>query len=278
MTILEAEIASLEGLDKAHHALYTQKDGKYVFSGLKGYDPGATDRLQKALNKERDNASTAANALKPWKTLFGDKTPEAIQAELDKVDEYKLAAKGKLDESAIEERVTARLGSATKPLERKLQAAEEKAAKAEARVLAFERAEERAAIRAAAQKAALESHADPASYGEDGGLLAVLEPMLKVEVVAGTDADGNPTRKLGAVTGRDGEPLANIIQGIQAKQGYFWGPSKGGGANGGNGGSRMSTGGNPWKKETFNRTEQMRLMREQPEVAKQMASQAGVKI
>lgn len=269
---LKSEIEKLEEVDQALRPLYTESAGKFVFTGLEGYDPGETGRLKIALGKERENASAAANALKPYRTLFGETKPEDIRAELDRIEEYKLAAKGKLDESAIEERVNARLGSATKPLERKLAAAEEKAAKAEARVKAFEAAEERAAIRAEAQKAALASSALPEAYADGGGLLAVLEPLLTVAVE--TDAEGN--RKLGKVTGKDGAEVAKIVQSLQQTQGYFWGPSKGGGANGGQGGSRLPAGTNPWKKESRNLTEQMRIARENPALAAQYKTAAGV--
>lgn len=269
MTILEAELASLDSLDKAYHQLYTQRDGKYVFSGLKGYEHGSDAKLKGALEKERKNASESANALKPWKTLFGDKRPEDIQAELDKIDEYKLASKGKLDESAIEERVNARLGGATKPLQRKLDEAAEKLAAAEKTIGEYQTKERRAAIHGAIREAALASHALPESYADGGGLLAVCEGALEVTEdgkVVSREGCGYPA----------GLEVPALLQQIQARHGYFWGPSKGGGANGGNGGLRLPSGVNPWKKETRNRTEQMRILKENPELAKQLMSAAGV--
>jgi hypothetical protein len=269
MTILDPELATLDGLDKALHPLYTPKDGKFVFSGLKGYDPGATTKLQAVVEKERSNASTAANALKPWKTLFGDKDPQAIQAELDRVEEYKLAAKGKLDEKDLEERVTARLSSATKPLERKLNEASEKLAAAEQKLAQHEAAAKRSAVRGEVAKHALESGALPEAYGEGGGLLAVCEGVLEVTEdgkVVSRDGCGYPA----------GLEVPALLQQIQAKQGYFWGTSKGTGANAGNGGPRVAGGGkNPWLPESRNRTEQLRIKRENPALAKQYMSAPG---
>ncbi|MFC5468419.1 DUF4355 domain-containing protein [Cohnella suwonensis] len=46
-----------------------------------------------------------------------------------------------------------------------------------------------------------------------------------------------------------------------------------GGGGGGKGGGQI----NPWKKETFNLTEQGRIIRENPELAKQLKAAAGVK-
>lgn len=274
---LKAEIETLDGLDKAFHSLYTQRDGKFVLTGVEGYTPEDRERVQKALRTERENASNAANALKPWKTLFGDKKPEEIQAALDGIDELKLAAKGKLDESAIEERVTARLEAAKKPLQRKLDEAAEKTAKAEGRIKAFEQAEERAAIKAAIQKVGLETQAFPESYADDGGLTAVLMGKLKVEVETTVDAEGNQARKLGRVVGHDGTDLQKIVQQLQSTQGYHWGTSKGGGADArgnSNGGNNVFKG-NPWKKETRNLTEQTRIMRENPQLAERYKQEAG---
>lgn len=266
--MLKPEIEKLDELDKALHPLYTQRDGKFVFTGLEGYDPTAVTKLQGVVEKERRNASEHATALKPWKTLFGDKKAEDIQAELDRIEEYKLAAKGKLDEGELEARVTARLGSATKPFERKLNEAAEKLAAAEKTIGEYQAKERRSLVHSAVREAALASGALPESYADGGGLLAVLEGVLEVTEdgkVQSRDGAGYPA----------GLDVAKLLQQVQARQGYFWGPSKGGGANGGNGGSRLPAGTNPWKKETFNRTEQMRLLKESPELAKQYQSAAG---
>ena len=50
------------------------------------------------------------------------------------------------------------------------------------------------------------------------------------------------------------------------------------GAPGGAGGGGTNSQANPWKKETFNLTEQGRILRENPELAKQLKVAAGIKI
>lgn len=286
MTMLKPEIDSLDGLDKAHHALYTERDGKYVFTGLEGYDPAEKVRLTKALDTERANAKkyhNEAKALAGWKAFDGKK-PEEIQAALDEIEELRTAASGKIDKAELEKMATARAEAATKPLQRQLKEFEgkltetgEQLAAAQARVAAYEKAEERAAIRAEIQKAALASNALPESYAEGGGLLAVLEGALEVDVQV--DSDGK--RTLGAVRTKEGAgypsglDVAKLLQQVQTRQGYFWGTSKGGGANPGNG-SRGGGGGNPWDPKSRNLTEQMRLLREDPQRAKQLAAAHGV--
>lgn len=284
---LKPEIDSLDGMDKAHHVLYTERDGKYVFTGLEGYDPSQPGKLQKALDTERENAKKYANelkTLKPWK-VFADKKPEDIQAQLDEIEELRTAASGKIDKAELEKMATARAEAATKPLQRQIKEFEtkltetgEQLAAAQSRVAAYEKAEERAAIRAEIQKAALASGALPESYADGGGLLAVLEGVLEVDV----QVDSEGKRTLGAVHSKDGAgypsglDVPKLLQQIQARQGYFWGTSKGGGANSGNGGPRNGGGGNPWDPKTANRTQQMAIIRDNPQEAKRLAAVHGV--
>jgi len=273
MTILEAELTALDGLDKAYHPLYTQRDGKWLLTGVKGYTPEDRTSYGKALETERNNAKTYHGELKllrPFKTLFGDKKPEDIQAQLDRVEELELASKGKLDEGELEKRVTARLEAAKKPFERKLAEATEKLTATEAKVAEYEARERRTKVHSAIREAALASGALPESYADGGGLLAVLEGVLEVT------EDGKVQSKDGAGY-PSGLDVAGLLKQVQTKQGYFWGTSKGGGANPGNG-SRLPAGTNPWKEGSKNRTEQMRIETENPELAKQYKAAAGVLI
>jgi hypothetical protein len=165
--------------------------------------------------------------------------------------------------------VNARLASATKPLERKVTEATEKLAKSEARVTTYEKAEERAAIRAEIQKHALASNALPESYAEGGGLLAVLEGQLTIEVEVDKETG---ERKLGKVVTKDGSDVPKLLKAIQTTQGYFWAPSKGGGSRAGNA-PGLAPGVNPWK--TKNRTHQLEVMKANPDLAKQMQAEAN---
>lgn len=269
MSILDAEVASLDGIDKNYHALYTQKDGKWLLTGVKGYTPEERETVTKTLKKERDAASAAVNALKPYKTLFGDKKPEEIQAQLDRIEELE-ASNGKVDEAEIEKRAQIRAQTLTKPIERKLTEATEKLTKSEATIKSYQSAEEKAAISAEIQKHALASSALPESYAAGGGLLAVLQGQLTVEVEV--DAEGN--RKLGKVVTADGKDVPALLKQIQTTQGYFWAPSKGGGANAGGPGG-PAPGVNPFKAgPTFNRTHQMALLKDNPTLAKQYQESA----
>lgn len=280
MTTLKPEIDSLDGLDKAHHALYTERDGKYVFTGLEGYDPAEPSKLKKALDTEKQNAKNYANelkALKPWK-IFGEKKPEEIQAALDEIEELRTAASGKIDKAELEKMAAARAEAATKPLSRKVteltnqltEAAE--ALKAEqTKVAELVDRQNKATIFAEVGKYAAASSANEKAYQKGGGLLAICMGALEVtedgKVVTREDC-GYPA----------GIGVEALLKEIQKVHDYFWGTSKGGGANSGNGGARNGGGTNPWDPKTFNFTKQVELMNQDPEAAKRMASAHGVKL
>lgn len=280
MTILKPELENLDGLDKAHHALYTERDGKYVFTGLEGYDPGEKGRLTKALDKERGNAQKFDNelkALRPWK-VFDGKKPEEIQAALDEIEELRTAASGKIDKAELEKMAAARAEAATKPLSRKVteltnqltEAAE--ALKAEqSKVADLVDRQNKATILAEVGKYAAASSANEKSYQKDGGLMAICQGVLEVTEegkVVTREGCGYPA----------GIGVESLLKEIQKVHDYFWGTSKGGGANSGNGGPRNGGGANPWDPKTLNFTKQVELMNQDPEGAKRLASAHGVKL
>jgi hypothetical protein len=275
--VLKPEIESLDGIDKAHHALYTERDGKYVFTGLEGYDPAEKGRLTKALETERGNAkkyASEAKALAPWK-VFGDKKPEEIQAALDEIEELRTAAGGKIDKAELEKMAAARAEAATKPLNRKLaelttqltEAAE--ALKAEqAKVAEFQERDRQATIFAAVGEAAAQVGINEKAYQKGGGLLAICQGVLEVTEegkVVTRDGCGYPA----------GIGVPALLKEVLKVHDYFAAPSKGGGANAGNGGAR-GAGGNPWDPKTLNFTKQMEKIRENPDEAKRLASAHGV--
>jgi hypothetical protein len=279
MTILKPEIETLDGLDKAHHPLYTEREGKFVFTGLEGYDPSEKGRLTKALDKERGNAQKFDNelkALRPWK-VFADKKPEEIQAQLDEIEELRTAAGGKIDKAELEKMAAARAEAAAKPLQRKLteltnqltEAGE--ALKAEqTKVAEYQERDRQATIFAAVGEAAARIGANEKSYQKGGGLLALCQGALEVTEegkVVSREGCGYPA----------GIGVEALIKEVLKVHDYFSAPSKGGGANPGNG-SRGGGGPNPWDPKTTNFTKQMEEISANPERAKQLAAAHGVKL
>ncbi len=90
------------------------------------------------------------------------------------------------------------------------------------------------------------------------------------------DKDGN------VQYGPTGEPLTpkDYVSSLTKSAPHLFDPSAGSGAggSGAGGGHRGSAGANPFKKETFNLTQQSEMLRTSPDQARQMAAAAGVKI
>lgn len=78
----------------------------------------------------------------------------------------------------------------------------------------------------------------------------------------------------GKVQTQDGRDVAAWLEDRKASSPYLWPTARGAGARGGNheGGS-VFTGNNPFAPETFNLTEQSRLVQSQPELAKRLQAQ-----
>lgn len=62
-----------------------------------------------------------------------------------------------------------------------------------------------------------------------------------------------------------------------SKKSFFFQPARGAGASGSGSSSPVAGVVNPWKKESRNYTEQARLLKDSPDVAAQLKSEAGVK-
>ncbi len=82
------------------------------------------------------------------------------------------------------------------------------------------------------------------------------------------------------IFGKDGtEPLTirEWVESQVTQAPHLFEPNAGGGANGGgSGGASKHTGANPFKRETWNLTEQMKLLRSNPTLAAQLEKAAGV--
>lgn len=89
------------------------------------------------------------------------------------------------------------------------------------------------------------------------------------------DKDGNVQY---SVTGEPLTPKDYVSQLLKTAPHLFEASSGSGSGGSGHGGAGRNSGANPFKKETFNLTEQSTLLRENPDQARQMAAAAGVKI
>ena len=89
--------------------------------------------------------------------------------------------------------------------------------------------------------------------------------------IVARDADGQQ------IFNKAGEPLSpnDWVESMTKDAAHLFDPNEGTGSKGGAKGGGPLAGTNPWKKETFNMTEQGRILKEDPERARRLAAQAG---
>jgi hypothetical protein len=236
MALLKAVIDTLEGVEEHFHALYTNKNGKFEFTGVEGMKTSAdTDRLQTALTAERKLKKEAEDKLALW----GDRKPEEVIAILDKVPELEATAEAgrkKLDEKQIEAIVNSRVTPLQKDLDKALASVKERDAK-----LAEHAAREtRRTVFDAVRKLATESKASPEAYASEyGGLMLLAERLFTV------DAAGQVVVKEGVADLTFGSHAKDVWSDIQRQHSYLWPPSQGGGAQGSGAGAGGTA--NPFK-------------------------------
>lgn len=271
--ILKDTYESEDEIPEAHRELFTERNGKWTFDGVKGMKTqGDFDRLRNGAQEERDAHKKTKERLQAWADLgeFDD-----VTAKLDRIPELEAASEGKLDEDNLEEmaqrRADAKLKAATAPLERE----NTKLAK---RVTELET-----------------ENNDHVSYRRGRELRDEITPLIAKSVIAEHHEDVlmYAERHLERVEGQDGAPPQFLTRDgvgvtpgldsklwleelLEKKPGWLP-PSQGGGAPG----SRPGSGGgaNPWTRENWNVTKQGQILREHGrEKAEKLAVAAGTSV
>lgn len=252
-----------EDIPEAHRDLFSEKDGKFVLTGIDGLKTQAdVDKVSEALRKERgDHATTKAELAK-----FNGLDPDEVHTKLDRIPELEAAAEGNLSKAKIDELVEARLAATKAPLERQIATlntelataiGERDGLKSEQRAANIRQKLTDAAVKAKVVETALD---DIVLYGER---------------VFDQDDAGNITVKDGVGLTPGLDPSAWLSD-MQEKRPHWWPPSEGGGAGGGGGGGGGVD--NPWSAKSWNMTRQSQLYREDPARAEQLAKLAGTTI
>lgn len=260
---LKAVLDNLDGLGDDIKGEYVEKDGKFHLQ-VEGMKSEADfNRVNTALGAERrDHAAT-----KQKFTVFGDKKPEDILAQLDRIPELEAAAAGKLDDAKINEIVETRIKTRIAPVERERDTLKTALAEKDKVIEGFTTDKRTRTIhdevRAAAKKAKLLPEAE-----DDALLLAdkVMEVNESGQVVVRDQVGYTP-----------GIDATVWLTELQNKRPHWWGPSQGGGA-GGNRGNGGGGGDNPWTHEHWNMTQQGKILQENRSRAEQLAKSAGTTI
>lgn len=279
--VLKAVHDSQDEIPESYRDLYAEKDGKWELTGIQGVKTTAdTSRLEESLRKERARTASFREKLK----LFNGNGELSVDAEIDdwraranehvakfdRIEELEAAAGGKLDEAQleamVEKRVNGVLRSKLAPVERELDTVKREREELKAANDNFQADKRRRTIHDAVREALTEEKIVPTAF-DDALMLAErhFEISDEGQVVTRDDA--------GVMVGLDPK---GWLQELQPKREHWWPGSVGGGAKGSGGGG--VGGSNPFSAKNWNMTEQGRLVRENPERAKQMAEAAGTKV
>lgn len=264
---IKAIIDKLEDVDEKYRDLYTEKNGKFELTGVEGMKTEAdVARLTTALEKERKDHKAVKQILT---TIVGDKKPEDVIAALDRIPELEAAAEGKMDEHKINEIVEKRIGSKTGPLERKIKELTAQNVEKDESIKGFTAKERKRTITDAVRDA----------IGKEKGFqgTAMDDALMNAEAMFDITEEGKVITKDG-VGVTPGVDAVVWLKDMQQKRPHWWGPTGGGGAGGNNGAGGGVNGANPFARETWNMTEQGKLVNSNRSRAEQLAKAAGTSI
>lgn len=261
---LKAIVDSLDDVAEHFRELYTERNGKFEITGIEGMKTqGDVDRLQSALTKERNDHKS----LKDKFSILGDKDPNDLLTQLDRIAELEAAAKGKLNDEEINKIVETRLSSKLAPVQRDKDSLAKKVEELTGQITQFQQRELTRTIHDSVRDAVGKSKGFQPSAVED--VLLFAERMFEV------NEDGRVVTRDG-VGVTPGVEASVWLTDMQQKKPHWWGPSEGGGSNGNRGGNGGGT--NPWSHDGWNMTEQGKIYKENPDRARQLAKAAGTSL
>lgn len=243
---LELSYADQTEIPAGMEALYTEKDGKFVFSAIKSFRTSDdVAKLQTALNKERsDHKATKAKYTKF--DALGEIDPDQYAADMSELASLReLGEAGKNPSKAkLDELVNAEIARKVTPLQRELDVVKKERDE-------FKSAADNATgeirstkIKDAARAAALELGVQSTAIDD---VLLYAERQLEL-----TDEGDVITRELKDV--KPGLTPKDWLTDMQNARPHWWPASQGGGARGGKGGESIDK--NPWSADHWSMTAQ----------------------
>lgn len=261
---IEISYADEASVPAAYKGLYTEKDGKWTLTGVKGMKTDTdVSKLSEALRKERNDHKAIRDTIK---SKFGERTLDQVVADLDRIPELEALAEGNNnDPKKIDELVERRIKSRLAPLERELGTVKGQLTEATGIIDGYKGKDRTRAIHDAIRAAGTKAKVLPAAM-EDA--LEISTRLFDIDDSGAVIIKDN----VGFTPGSD--PTAWFID-MQQKRPHWWGPSEGGGSRPGGGANGQK---NPWAHDTWNMTEQAALFRADPARANALAAAAGTTI
>lgn len=246
---MKFKYAKREEIPAEHAAFYVERDGAFVLDVA-----GAVDKA--ALDEFRSTNAGLNKALAEFKAKYAGIDPEAVKQLAE--EKARLEEEQKLKEGKLSDVIAERIRAAVGPLQ-----AERDAAQARLAALLIDQA-----VVAEATRRGLRATAVPD---------LTLRARAAVRLVDGAAQvfDGEKLR-----VGKDGVTpmsVAEWVESLGAEAPHLFEANAGGGAAGSGSGGASGNGGvvNPFAKASYNLTEQMRLLRENPGLAARLEAAAG---
>ena len=267
MDPLELVYDSADVIPDGFADLYTEKDGKFHLTNVKGLKTEAdVQQVRTALSKERNDHKETKGKFEPFKPFLEDK--DSFFADLDLLKGLKEKVGGDLSKIEESDLVRGKVSQAVGPLQREIENL--KRSNGELETLNGSLKSEirtrdiRSIVGAAATKSKVHATAIP-----------------DIELVAGSVMEFTDDGKLitrdgvGVTPGLDVEGWLSEMQNTRP---HWWPSSQGGGAPGSQGGPG-SFSDNPWASDNWNMTKQGEVVRNKGmEFAERMAKVAGTTV
>lgn len=265
---LKLSYNSQEDIPNGYEALYTEKDGKWVLTGIEGMKTQEDiTRLSESLRKEREDHKKVKDILA--KLGGPDLDADALVEKLDEYEELKLRVEsgegGKIDDKKVEELVEQRVQRRLAPVER-----ERDRLKTRNTELENENGTLKGTITRGTVESELRRHAT-----EGKVVTSALDDILDIGAnIFEVAEDGAVVTKQGLRNVPAGVTPDVWLSDMKEKRPHWWPASQGGGAGGSGGGN--GTGVNPWTKDNWSIEAQAQLVRTDPGKADRLAKAAGV--
>lgn len=266
MDPLKALYATIDEVPEAFRPLYEERGGQFHIAKIEGIKTDAdVARVQRALDAEKKGHNDIKTR---WGGFFGDKKPEDIQAQLDRITELEtIAASKNINEEKLNELAEGRVRQKLAPVERELQTLRTAVQERDQKLADYAQRETTRTIHDGVRGEAAKMKVIDS---------AVDDVLMYAERVFEVSDSGELVTKDG-IQGITPGLSANVwLTEMQQKKPHWWPASRGGGAGGGQGGIQMAN--NPWSGDNWNMTAQGKLYQENPARATQLAQAAGTTI
>lgn len=269
--MLELMYDTQDAIPAGYEDLYTEKDGKWHLTGIKGMkSQGDIDKLQDGLKKER--AAHKATKDKLAKLGGDDVDIDKMLTDLDELEDLRARIEagegGKVDEAKLEKLVEQRIQRQLKPVERERDQLKSKVTELETA---------NGELKGTLNRSTIETKLRELATNEKVVASALDDVLFIGSNLFELTEDGEIVAKAGSRLAAEGTAPDAWLADMKEKRPHWWPQSQGGGAGGGKGDGGFG-GSNPWSAKTWDLDAQAAMVRTDRAKAERFAKAAGSKI